>query len=320
METLINAGAQLDARDFDGCAAIHHAAAVGHSSTLHELVVAGSSHAWRSNNFQTPLAVACFSGKWKNVKYLLDNCGADPGVIDGLRHTPLQTASHHGHLAVVKLLLGCDVHQLGPNAYPGALCAAAMAGNVSVLRALLVAEGRAHVNGTEIGTKMTPLLYSAGNCHPIPTAMLLEAGGDEAVVNLDLVDSYVSQGLAQRRVRRMLEQAPAYRARSWRWPGASTALARSSITASAAKPAEPTSWELDGVPMKRVTESVGVSAENLGSADDIAIATATAIAGMQMVGVRVFRRPHISSSGSVMDRHPVAVLGLIRYIIQAVSI
>ncbi|CAM9688832.1 unnamed protein product, partial [Laminaria digitata] len=178
VKTLINAGAQLDARDFDGCAAIHHAAAVGHTSTLHELVVAGSSHAWRSNNFQTPLAVACFSGKWENVKHLLDNCGADPGVIDGLRHTPLQIAAHHGHLAVVKLLLRCDVHELGPNAYPGALCAAAMAGNVSVLGALLVAEGRAHANGTEIGTKMTPLLYSAGNCHPIPTAMLLEAGGD----------------------------------------------------------------------------------------------------------------------------------------------
>ncbi|CAN0255925.1 unnamed protein product, partial [Laminaria digitata] len=106
----------------------------------------------RSSTSETPLAAACLTGESGAVEYFLHTCGADAGVVDNMGQTGLAIAAHHGHLAVVKLLLGFG--------------------------------GGVHVNRTRNLVNMTPLHLSAAFCHVLPTRLLLEAGGDENAVDI----------------------------------------------------------------------------------------------------------------------------------------
>lgn len=141
MRELIRAGAQLDAVNIDGYAPIHTSAKVGDLPTLHELVEAGSSHAWRTLDNETPLTLACLGGHSDCVEYLVHKCKADPGARGYLEKTPLANAASKGHLAVVKVLLRCGVHRLGSNAFQEALFSVAMHARIDVLRELIAAEG-----------------------------------------------------------------------------------------------------------------------------------------------------------------------------------
>lgn len=308
MRELIRVGTQLDGRDEDGYAPIHHAADTGNLDGLKELVRAGSSHALLSGTGQTPLAVACLTGHPGVVKYLLNTCKADPGKADEVGYTPLAIAAQHGHFAVVKMLLRFGVGKLGPNAYRDALCGVAMCGNLRMIRELVNAEGGVHVKGAKTSLGMTPLHYSAGYCHPLATALLLEAGGDEKAADsigetpLDVVDTkrseHVPHGVGRRRVRRMLMQGPAYRARSWRWPCAEV-MARGCPTATAggvAGSAEDTAKSRGDAAKVREdpAESNGDtavewSAKDFDDAFEAATATVLASAMSRMVATAAFR-------------------------------
>lgn len=137
LKELLRVGARVDARDSEGYAPIYHAAETGNLSALHELVRAGSSHARRSNNVQTPHAVACMCGHSIVVEYLVDNCEADPCAVNAVEPTPLAVATRLGHLEVVKVLLRCGVRQLGPTAYGDSLFGMTMSGNVRIVRELV---------------------------------------------------------------------------------------------------------------------------------------------------------------------------------------
>ncbi|CAN0525671.1 unnamed protein product, partial [Scytosiphon promiscuus] len=151
--------------------------------------------------------------------------GADPSAVNGVGQTPLTVAAVLGHVEVVKVLLGFGVRQLGPTAYGDSLCGMAMSGNVKIMRELVHAEGGVHIQGAETPAKLTALHMAAGYCHPLAISMLLEAGADETVTDFrgktafDIVNTmsseFVQNGVGPGRVRRMLEQAPAFRARSW---------------------------------------------------------------------------------------------------------
>lgn len=235
-----------------------------------------------------------------------------------MENTPLANASSKGHLEIVKVLLRCGVHRLGSNAFQEALFAVAMHGHIEVLRELINAEGGVHVNRVNTAYSMHALHITVGFCHPLATSMLLEAGADEFaedrngqtpfVVIDTLRHDQVHHGVGgARRIRRILMQGPAYRARSWKWPVASTS------------PSAPNAGEFStgGVeeagPARGRGEPVDMTDEDLDRAFDVALAVTSAHAKMGKVRVTVFRRPATSSSGSAVDGHSAVVASLIRY-------
>lgn len=318
MRELIHAGARLDAKNIDGYAPIHTSANKGDLPTLHELVEAGSSPAWRTFENETSLSLACVGGHLDCVEYLVDKCKVDPGARGYLEKTPLANASSKGHLEIVKVLLRCGVHRLGSNAFQEALFAVAMHGHIEVLRELINAEGGVHVNRANTAYSMRALHITAGFCHPIATSMLLEAGADEFaedrngqtpfVVIDTLRHDEVQHGVGgARRIRRMLMQAPAYRARSWKWPVASTSPPAPNAGEFTAGDAE------EAGPAKGREQPVDMTDEDLDRAFDVALAVTSAHARMGKVRVTVFRRPATGSSGSAADGHSAVVANLIRY-------
>ena len=334
LKYLIKAGSKLDARDHDGYAPIHYAADEGNLRMLHELVAAGSSPNWLSNTSQTPLAIACLNGHPGCVKYLLDRCKVDPGAADNVGYTPLAIAAQHGHFEAVEMLLKFGVSKLGPNAYRDALSGVAMVGNVRMIRMLVLAEGGVHLKGALTTAKMTPMHYTAGYCHPLATALLLESGGDEYAADIkgktpiDVVDTmrseHVQQGLGRRRIKRMLAQGPAYRARSWQWPSESAESALLLMAESAKDEAEPTknaaestTGTSEGGAAEDATETVEMTDEDFDLAFDAAMAVAAESPGSGKVDVTVYCRPMISSSGAGASRHPAVVASLFRYVIGA---
>lgn len=333
LKELIRAGAQLDLKEADGFMAIHYAADAGNVPALRELILAGSSHDWRDDGGKTPLALACYHGHVASVVYLLDKAKANPGVVDNTMYTPLSTACQQGHLLVVKVLLKCGVRQLGPNSYLDGLCSAAVLGNFPVMRELINAEGGVHVRGskTRFAPMVTPLHYAAAYCHPFAMSLLLEAGADETDVDSsgntpsDVVDTlrdeHMEHGFGRQQARRMLRQAPAYRARSWKWPDTSAVLADPAAAAGPAKnvPQE-TSVEAGARSAKAEPKPAKMTAENFDCAFDAAMSFAAAPSVAAKVDTTIYRRPAISSSGSSADGRSAAVASLIRYTIDARSL
>lgn len=320
MKEFIRAGARVGVRDDEGYAPIHHAAETGNLPALHELVCAGSSHAWRSNNFMTPLAVACMCGHSAFVEYLFDNCGADPSAVNGVGQTPLSVATRLGHVEVVKVLLRFGVSQLGPTAYGDSLCGMAMSGNVKIMRELVHAEGGVHVQGAETPAKLTALHMAAGYCHPLAISMLLEAGADETVTDFrgktafDIINTmsseFVQNGVGPGRVRRMLEQAPAFRARSWAWPDTVAALETASENIAMVE--SPTREEGKGL-AKSAENPAEMTREELNCVLDSSMAVATSSEETGNANIMAFRRPAIASRGSTAGRRSGLLLSLVRY-------
>lgn len=329
LKELIRAGALLKAEDQDGYTALHHAAAADNVPALHVLISAGSSHEWRNNDLQTPLTFACSSGHVTSVKYLLDKAGADPGVADAMGTTALTTACQQDHLAVVKLLLGRGISQLGPYAFRDAFCSVAMIGNFRMMRELIHAEGGVHAKGPEAKTPppvITSLHYAAGYCHPFAMSLLLGAGANETIRDssgktpLDVVNTVRDDniGFGRRQVRRMLAQAPAYRARSWKWPDTSVTFA--SAAESAKNAPDSAAGEAGARQAKVESEPVEMAAGSFGRAVNDANATSTASAEVgkvgitraENIGVTVYGRPATKSVGSAADGHPAVVASLIR--------
>ena len=161
--TLLELGANVDARDRFGNAPIHDAALNGQTATLARLVEGGANIEAANLHGLRPLHCAAANGHAATIKALLA-LGADVAAKSVSGATPLRWAALRGHLPAVRLILassrradqptggsgsseasGAAARQSSPAA-PRAL-AAADASNVTLVRAVEAAIAREESRG-----------------------------------------------------------------------------------------------------------------------------------------------------------------------------
>ena len=109
---LVDQGADIDARDRGGWAALHFAAQHESPETALVLIRHGAAIDIRENGVgDTPLHHAAMRGKDRVALALLDH-GADVNAVNAFNATPLHEAAVGGHAELVKALIahGADVN------------------------------------------------------------------------------------------------------------------------------------------------------------------------------------------------------------------
>ena len=217
VQTLLEAGVDLDTTGISGGAAVNAAAAKGHVDILNALLKAGADKDARDERGGTPLFDAAYYGRLPIVKTLVSaradvnitdkvgstallfasqqgheevvdvllDAGAEKDVRDDNGDTPLSVAAGSGHLPVVKNLLiaRADAKQTDDFGYT-ALHGAANKGHDEIVRVLLRAE--ADVNTmTKHGTALN---MAAGNGHAPVVETLLAAGADTSLCGKDVLE------------------------------------------------------------------------------------------------------------------------------------
>ncbi|XP_036354791.1 E3 ubiquitin-protein ligase MIB2-like isoform X2 [Octopus sinensis] len=104
-EILIEAGAELGAKDYRGGTAIHYAVLWDRHQAVEILLSRGCDVNPRDVDGQTPLHCACSSGCFHTVELLLSHNGIDVNVIDKEGDTPLHVAVQQRKYKVVCAML-----------------------------------------------------------------------------------------------------------------------------------------------------------------------------------------------------------------------
>ena len=198
VRALIDAGADVNARQGDGATALHWAVHRNNLAAAHLLLDAGADANAANGLDATPLWLAAENGSAPMTTLLLD-AGAEPGVPLALGETPLMIAARSGAAETVALLLDAGAH---PNAAERdrdqtALMWAAAQGHADVAQLLIDAgadlrartrvwdqlENTAGNTNTSGNFRMahggsTPLLFAASGGDVETARVLVEAGAD----------------------------------------------------------------------------------------------------------------------------------------------
>ncbi|KAH7398081.1 ankyrin repeat-containing domain protein [Cadophora sp. MPI-SDFR-AT-0126] len=105
-EFLIEKGCDVNMRTSygDEYTPLHNAAGYGNAETANVLIAAGADIEARNFDGRRPLHMACFKGKVECVRELL-RAAADIQAVDDSSWTPLHFAANYGHVQVVEMLL-----------------------------------------------------------------------------------------------------------------------------------------------------------------------------------------------------------------------
>ena len=103
VEALLEAGADVEAKDSHGWTALHIAAMEGHSAVVKVLLEAGADVNAKDNTDGTALLNAAMIGHYAIIKTLLE-AGANVEAKDNHGWTALSLAAMRGDTAIVKLL------------------------------------------------------------------------------------------------------------------------------------------------------------------------------------------------------------------------
>jgi ankyrin repeat protein len=141
VRTLIQHGADVNARAVDGASPLHQAVSGDHLEVADLLLKAGASVAAADRYGVTPLSLAALNGNASIIRRLLD-AGADPNAIDPAGETALMTAARTGVPAALRVLL----------------------------------EAGAHVDARDTQFQQTALMFAVRENQPAAVAFLLERG------------------------------------------------------------------------------------------------------------------------------------------------
>jgi ankyrin repeat protein len=104
LRKLLNAGAEVNARDTFGNSPCHYAAEDGNCDILRELISRGADVNMRDITWKTPLMKATRNGKARVTEMLL-KAGCDVNIRDKYRDTALHFATRNGSLTILTMLL-----------------------------------------------------------------------------------------------------------------------------------------------------------------------------------------------------------------------
>eukprot|EP00501_MAST-03F_sp_TOSAG23-6_P002047 GSMAST32.ASY1.ANO1.2136.1 assembled CDS len=173
---LLERGANIEAKDNNGVTSLMTACFRGQTETVKALLKRGANINANSNTGWTALMAASDKGNTAIVNALLERRGADVHIPDNNVLIPLTFASQKGHTEVVELLLanGADVNLAQMDGITP-LWIASEVGHVGVVR-LLLGKG-ANVNQPK-QNGVTPLLISSQKGFEGVVQLLLEKGAD----------------------------------------------------------------------------------------------------------------------------------------------
>lgn len=176
LQVLIDAGAELEARDLQQRTPLHLAAEAGHLEVVRALVRAGAVLDADDNHRHTAAVFAAQAGHDAVVNLLREAGAADTSEAD-LGPIALVAAASRGELSRVRTLLGRGVPVDGRDPWKRtALRMAASANHLEVVRALL--DAGASVNPWPRETGPTPLSQAVDLAHLEVVEELLRRGAD----------------------------------------------------------------------------------------------------------------------------------------------
>ena len=173
VSALLEAGADVDAKDKNFKTALMYAEKNGKKGVVAALLEAGADVNAEDKNVKTALMLAAEKGQMDVVKFLEE---ADIYIKGGLDRIALVFAAQQGNVGAVSALLeaGADIDAKDKNGMT-ALMYAAQQGNVGAVSALLEA-------GADVDARnkagMTALMYAAQRGNVGAVSALLEAGAD----------------------------------------------------------------------------------------------------------------------------------------------
>ena len=237
VRALIKAGADPAKRDSFGSSALHNAAIMGHPDVFAMLLSKAPTLTSAADNVGfTPLGYATLGGHGEAVSYLMSVGASDHAVLLEKKKSSLHAAVQGGHVNIVRMFLDGGLEAVGGlGVVPRAIANAIQCKQMKILPMLLLVEGDdKQKDWANTGLQDASALHWA-TLHRSFVAMqiLLAAGADLATETLegftarDLVVEVVpgkeledpdKETAMQAALRRLLDRAPACRARSWAWP------------------------------------------------------------------------------------------------------
>ncbi len=178
LRTLIEHGANLEARATAGFTPMHMAAIQGRPAILRALLESGSQIDSLNDNNETPLSVASGWGQLEAVEVLLD-AGANPAHRGEGGFSAMESAALRGQTDILRALAvrGVDVNHRG-HAGGTPIYLASMNGHVNAVRFLLESGADPNVR-TDSG--LTPLHRAAADGNDELVRALLSGGADPAL-------------------------------------------------------------------------------------------------------------------------------------------
>ncbi len=176
LASVLEAGADADARQPDGATALHWAAYHDALESVGLLLRHGATPDAQNDYGVTALGLACENGSAAVVSRLVA-AGADPNLARETGETPLMTCARTGDAQAVTALLDAGADHAKVDAWYGqtALMAAAGEGHIAVAAALVSQGADVHARSFR---GFTPLLIAARHDVPALAQLLIESGAD----------------------------------------------------------------------------------------------------------------------------------------------